>query len=220
MKINTGIFHFLNDLKDNNNKTWFDSKKDHYKKLKSDFEDFINNLITELRALDNQLEPIEAKDCIFRVYRDIRFSKDKTPYKTHFGAYITNGGRKSVFPGYYLHIEPGNSFIAGGMHNPPPDILKSVRTFIYDNVQEFRNIIEKDSFKKFFGDLPGNKLKMVPKGFPKDFEWIDLLKYKSYAVWHQTDDDTMMDGAADKHILHVAEELLPLNIYMRKAIGN
>jgi len=133
----------------------------------------------------------EAKDTIFRIYRDVRFSKDKSPYKVAMGANMAPGGRKSVLAGHYFHIEPGNSFLAGGSYCPPSEQLKNIRSEIYYNSQEFKEIINYGDFKNLFGEITGDKLKRSPLGFPKDFEDVELLKFKDYTIFHKIDDETI-----------------------------
>ena len=133
---------FLTVLKENNYKEWFHENKPLYEEAKKEFEPFVNILIQEIRSIDKEVGHLEPKDCIFRVFRDIRFSKDKTPYKTNFGAFVAKGGgRKSEFGGYYFHLEPDNCLLAGGIWMPQPDILKAMRQEIYHNIDEFLEIL-------------------------------------------------------------------------------
>ena len=138
--INKNILLFLNELKNNNNRDWFHANKPKYNEAKVEFENYINNLIPEIGKFDNEIKHLEAKECIFRIFRDVRFSKDKSPYKPNFGAYIVKGGKKSGNAGYYLHIEPENSFLGGGIYMPPSNILKAIRIEIYENIDEFKSI--------------------------------------------------------------------------------
>ena len=135
------ILDFLTNLKANNNRDWFNENRNLYDDAKSDFESLINRLIPAIYNFDPDIGTLSAKQCVFRIYRDVRFSKDKSPYKTNMGGFIARGGRKGGFAGYYLHIDPQQSFIAGGMHMPPPNILKKVRQEILYNIDEFKSII-------------------------------------------------------------------------------
>ncbi|HEY4785942.1 MAG TPA: DUF2461 domain-containing protein, partial [Bacteroidales bacterium] len=145
---------FLTVLKDNNYKEWFHENKPLYEEAKKEFESFVSLLIKEIKAIDGDIGYPEPKDCIFRIFRDIRFSNDKTPYKTNFGAFMAKGGnRKSEYGGYYFHLEPGNSLLAGGIWMPQPGILKAIREEIFHNIDEFLAIIESKEFKKQFGEL-------------------------------------------------------------------
>ena len=136
--MDTSIFRFLTDLRDNNNREWFQANKERYLKAKEVFESFIDNLIPEIRKFDSSIDLITSGDCMFRIYKDIRFSKDKTPYKTNIVAYIARGGKSSPYAGYYVHAEPGQSMLAGGIYMPQPEALKRLREEIYYNVDEFK----------------------------------------------------------------------------------
>jgi uncharacterized protein (TIGR02453 family) len=176
------IINFLNELKANNNREWFNENKKVYESAKNQFEDFVNLLIMKIKEFDSSIDVTSAKDCTFRIYRDVRFSKNKEPYKTNMGAYIAKGGRKSEFAGYYIHLEPGASFAGGGIYMPQAKVLKAIREDIYNDAETFKNIIYDTEFKTMFPELYGEKLKTAPKGFPKDFPDIDLLNFKSYTV--------------------------------------
>jgi uncharacterized protein (TIGR02453 family) len=173
-------FHFLHKLKYNNDREWYHANKELYISAKEEFEQITQILIRSVNEFDKSTTGLTPKDCIFRIFRDIRFTNDKTPYKTNFGCYIVKGGKKSVHAGYYLHIEPGGSFVAGGIYVPPTPWLKAIRQSIYDHFDEFSEIINEPGLIREFGAITGDKLQKAPQGFPKDFEGIDLLKFKSY----------------------------------------
>lgn len=175
-------FQFLIDLKLNNYRQWFQENKPTYEVVKTDFEEFVNDLIAEIRKFDSSVIGADAKNSIFRIYRDARFSENKEPYKTHLGAFIAKDGRTSGNAGYYLHFEPDNSFFGGGIYAPDSSTLHKIRETIYQNPNKFRALTEEDAFKKYFPKLYGDTLKTAPKGFSKDFKDIDLLNYKHYAV--------------------------------------
>ncbi len=161
---------FLAQLKKNNNKSWFDAHRLQYEAAKINFSNFIQLVIDGVQKTDTTITGITPKDCLFRINRDIRFSKDKTPYKTAMGASIKCGGKKSPFAGYYFHLEPGNSFIGGGMWLPEAAALKNMRQEIDYNQQEFEAIRKEKSFKKTYGDLykgADQSLTNVPKGYEK-----------------------------------------------------
>jgi uncharacterized protein (TIGR02453 family) len=174
------IISFLQDLKDNNNRDWFHENKSRYEEAKSEFETIVAGVIKGISNFDSDIGLLKPKDCVFRIYRDVRFSKNKDPYKINMGAAFSKGGRKSKHAGYYLHIEPDNSFIGGGKWQPEPDILKSIRYEIFNSPEDFKKIIFNKDFVNLFGELSGDKLKRPPKGFPPDFEEIELVKFKSY----------------------------------------
>lgn len=215
--MDSAILKFLGDLSQNNDRDWFNAHKGQYEHARKVFEAFINELIPAIRQFDPLIDMITAKDCMFRIYRDVRFSKEKSPYKTNMGAYITRGGKNSPFAGYYVHVEPGQSFLAGGIYMPMPDVLKKVRDEVYYNIEEYKNIILAPSFQKVFGmiDDPA-KLVNPPKGYPKDFPDIDLLKLKSYAVMHYVSNEQVIDENYIAYALNIFKELNPLNNFFNR----
>jgi uncharacterized protein (TIGR02453 family) len=171
---------FLSQLKQNNTREWFLANKKAYETAKKEVEIFIAKLIPDIMKLDPLIQSPDAKDCMFRIFKDVRFSKDKSPYKTNFGAFIARGGRKTMYPGYYIHIEPGESMIAGGVYQPQPETLHIIRNEVYFNSVEFRKILESKEFKKYFNSLNEfDKMKKAPREFPADFPDAELLKYRS-----------------------------------------
>ncbi|MBK8806523.1 MAG: DUF2461 domain-containing protein [Bacteroidales bacterium] len=132
------VYDFLKQLCINNNRDWFTANKDFFEQAKLEFKDFVEKLIPQIVAFDDTVKDVKSTECIFRIYKDVRFSKDKTPYKTNMGAFITPEGRKSCNAGYYIHIEPDNSFTAGGIYMPPSDKLLKIRQSIYSNPSEFK----------------------------------------------------------------------------------
>ncbi|NDV65091.1 DUF2461 domain-containing protein [Bacteroides sp. 224] len=183
------IFRFLEELSTHNNREWFNENRDKYERVRLIFEDFVSSVISTISLFDESIRGVEVKDCTYRIYRDTRFSPDKTPYKTHLGAYINAKGKKSQHCGYYIHIQPGNCLLAGGSICPPPKLLKAIRQAIYDNIDEYRAIVEDQEFKKYFPVVGDSFLKTAPKGFPKDFEYIDYLKCKEYTCAHHVADN-------------------------------
>ncbi len=212
------IFDFLKDLTVNNNKEWFNDNKIRYQTAKDDFESYIDQLIALAHSIDPSIGHPHAKDCIFRIYRDVRFSKDKLPYKNNFGAYIAHGGRKSPYAGYYLHIEPDNSFIGGGIYCPNPQILKTVRESIMDNAEEYIGIIKNKTFKKTFHEVWGEKVKTAPKGFSKNDPNIDLIRPKSYALVSNLSDEEILDQKFEKQIIKTFKTMKPFNDFLNIAI--
>jgi uncharacterized protein (TIGR02453 family) len=177
------ILQFLRELEVNNNREWFHANKERYDGLKDGYLEIVQQLINRIAIFDPEIAGLEAKDCFFRIYRDIRFSPNKLPYKNHFGAYMAvQGGRKSVKAGYYLHLEPENCLFSGGLWMPEPKVLKKVRQDIYDHIDEFAAIIEKPSFKAIYPELDGETLKRVPAGFPADFKYEWVLRHKDFCV--------------------------------------
>ncbi len=212
------IFSFLKNLTLNNNKIWFEENKEGYLQAKEDFEKYIEKLILLVQQIDPKIGHPHAKECIFRIYRDVRFSKNKQPYKNNFGAYISHGGRKSPYSGYYLHIEPDNSFLGGGAYCPQPAELKAIRQKIIDSPQEYKDIIENTSFKKVFPEIIGEKLKTAPKGFAKDDPNIELIKLKSYTLLLSLDDKTIQSTTIENKIKSVFTLMKPYNDFLNQAI--
>jgi len=212
------VVDFLKELKKNNNKEWFDRNRNLYKKSKDLFENFVHILILEAKKVDPSIDVTSAAECVFRIFRDVRFSKNKSPYKTNFGAYIKRGGRKSPYPGFYIHIEPGESFIAGGIYMPEPAVLKGIRERILRRTDEFKKILNSTEFKKHFKGLYDEKLKTAPRGFPKDFPDVELLKYKHYVVSEPVEDKFWIQEDLIDNIRDIFQAQFPLNSFLNKAI--
>ena len=213
------VLQFLSDLKENNYKEWFHENKPTYQKVKKEFEQFIAHIIADIAQFDDSVKTLEPKHCIFRINRDIRFSKDKSPYKTNFGGFIVPGGKNAGYAGYYLHIEPGNCFLAGGIYMPPADRLKAVRTEIYENTEDFKKIINDKNFKNHFKEITNeDKLKTAPKGFPKDFEDIDLLRNKHYTVMKPVSDKMIISEKFADEIHETFKALYPFNSFINEGI--
>ncbi|MBK6962357.1 MAG: DUF2461 domain-containing protein [Bacteroidales bacterium] len=212
------ILDFLRELKDNNNREWFDLNRDRYQQVKAQFEDYLNLMIGELSRIDPTIGFPAAKDSVFRIFRDVRFSKDKLPYKTNFGAFIANGGRKSPQAGYYLHLEPGASMIGGGIYMPQPDVLKKLRQEIYFDAPGFKKVLEEKNFKRTYGMLSDfDKLKRPPKDYDAGFPDIDLLMYKSYAVMHQLPDEVVVSESFPKVIIDSCKAMVDFNRFLNRA---
>ncbi len=183
-------------------------------------EHFVDHLILNIKSFDPSLGDLTAKQAMFRIYRDVRFSKDKTPYKTFFGAYMAPGGRKSDKAGYYVHLSADDSFAGGGSHTPVGENLKKVRSEIYYNLDEFEGIINEPSFKNTFGDLKGEKLKRPPQGFPKDFKGIELLKLKDFTIFQRFDEKEVVKPDFDQQVLGLFREMKPFNDFMNRALAD
>ena len=217
--ISKNTISFLKELKNNNSKEWFDNNRERYQEARKDFINQMNNLIEIVQQIDPFVGQVEAKNTIFRINRDIRFSKDKNPYKTNFGGVIAKGGtRKSPYGCYYFHLEPTMSFIGGGIYMPEPKILKTVRDDIYGRPEEFKKIIKNKEFKNLYGELWGDKLIRPPKGFPSDFSEIDLLKHKHYTVIHDISDDIILTNNFEEYASKLFKTLLPFNNFLNRAI--
>jgi len=213
------LFDFLRDLKANNDREWFQANKDRYNQSRLLFESFINDLIPLIRTIDPLVDMVTAKDCVFRIYRDVRFSGDKSPYKTNMGAYIARGGKSSLMAGYYVHFEPGASMLAGGLYMPPAETLKKIREEIYYQAEDLKKIIDSKEFTDCFGKLddPG-KMKNPPKGYSRDFPDIELLKFRSYAAMHPVPDRVAMSEDYLNYSVKVFRTLYPLNEYFNRML--
>ena len=211
---------FLTQLATNNNKTWFDANRDKYLAVKENFEEVVDNILTAMAATDVAYKEVNAKDCIMRIFRDVRFSKDKTPYKTNLAAGISKGGKKFMGAGCYLHIEPGGrSFAGGGMWMPEAPILKAVRQEIDYNFKEFTGITENKQFKKMFGKIEGEQLKKLPQGYTADNPAIELLKMKSFIVSHNFTDEQLASKGFEKKVAEVFAAMGPFIDFLNRAVG-
>ncbi len=212
------IFSFLAELKENNNREWFAANKAKYQQAMADFEKITERLIAEISLFDKEIAGLQAKDCIFRIYRDVRFH-DKTPYKNHFGAYIcAGGGKKSERSGYYFHLELGNSILSGGLWSPLPAVLKAVRQAVYDNIEEFKEIVENPTFSDTFIFGEDEQLKTLPRGFPKDFPDADYLKHKHYTVYHREPDSFFAKDDWFEKTLEIFRIMQPLHRFLNYTV--
>ena len=212
------ILNFLTDLKANNNREWFQDNKQRYEDSKNKFYGITDVLIAKIKAFDPSVDVLSAKECAFRIYKDVRFSKDKTPYKTNMGAYIAKGGRKSKYAGYYFHIEPGASFAGGGIYCPQPNILKSVRNTISGNSTPLKAIIHNPTFKTIFSELFGEKVKTAPRGFDRNHPDINLLRFKSYTVIKSITDKELLSENFLNNVLTIFKTQQPFNDYLNSVI--
>jgi uncharacterized protein (TIGR02453 family) len=212
---------FLKDLKKNNNKEWFDKNRNRYGQAKSDFEGLAADVLRLLSRTDSTIAHQQPKDCLFRINRDVRFSKDKSPYKTNMGMSISRGGKKVNFPGYYFHFEPGASFAAGGLWMPMAPELKKLRQEIDYNWEEFKKIVQSKKFKTIFGDLQKNgetSLSRPPKGYDAAHPGIEYLKLKSFiASASVSDTDIASEDLAGK-ITATFEAMRPLIDFCNRAL--
>jgi uncharacterized protein (TIGR02453 family) len=194
---------FLKKIKSNNNKEWFEANKHTYLDAKQEFELMVDGLIKGIAKFDKKISPdMKGKDCTFRIYKDVRFSKDKTPYKSNMGASMNPGGKKSLVAGYYLHYEPGASFLAGGVYMPEPEMLQAIRQEIDYNPDALLKILKSAAFKKYFkGVDEEDKLKNPPKGFDKEHPQVELLKNKHFIVSHNLSDKQLSGKDFEKEVI-------------------
>lgn len=213
------ILPFLKSLAKNNNREWFEKNKPKYITAKTQFEDFLEAFHKELVKFDESLAGLNPRKLGFRIYRDVRFSKDKRPYKVNMGAGFSEHGKMEQEPGYYIHIEPGKSFIAGGFYMPDSEKLSKIRQEIDYNTNDFLKILNDKKFKKVFPSLDDfDKLKTAPKGYPKDHPNIDLLKHKSYIVSHPFTDKEVVDKKFVKNAAEIAKQIKTLNDFLKQAV--
>jgi uncharacterized protein (TIGR02453 family) len=214
--IKKSTLDFLTAINCNNNRDWFLVNKPLYLTAKDNFESFVQEIIDKIVLFEPVMKGLEAKSCVYRINRDIRFSNDKSPYKSHFGAFIVKGGKKNgdKFAGYYFHIEPGKSIMAGGAYMPPGPWLSAIREKISDTPDEFIKIINTKDFIKYFGTVDGEKLKTAPKGYPKDHPQLEFLKLKSYLVVNEASDKMVIGSDFMNHVINVFKTMKPLNDYL------
>jgi uncharacterized protein (TIGR02453 family) len=209
------VLDFLRELEQNNEREWFKAHRAQYDLARGRFEDFVAVLIGELGRTE-PLGNLDPKDCIFRIHRDLRFSKDKTPYKTHFGAYIAPGGRQSRRMGFYVHIENEGSFFAGGMHHPESKQLAAFRVAIDHDATEFKDILSEKSFRSVFGDVEGDKLKTMPRGYPKDHPEAEILRFKSLVAVRNIENEQVVSGDVVDMAMETFTAMKPFLDYLDK----
>jgi len=214
---------FLKSLSKNNNKPWFDANRTKYDASRKDFENFIQELINAFGKKDVSVAALTAKACMFRINRDVRFSKDKSPYKKNFAASINKGGKKSMFAGYYFHLEPGNSFIGGGIWMPMLAETQKIRQEIDYCFDEFKKIITAKKFLTVYKTLDQDKefrLANVPKGYTKDNPAADYLKYKSWIAMKAFADTELTSKDLLKKSVEAFVAIQPLLDFLNRAIDD
>lgn len=212
------ILAFLTDLEANNSREWFEENRKRYEETRKEFLDFTGKMILEIRKFDEEMPLLNPKDCIFRIFRDVRFSLDKSPYKTNYGSYMSRGGFKAGFAGYYFHISPTECFQSGGVYMPSPEHLQAIRQEIYYRPKDYLSIVNDKKFKLIYTDPYFDSLKTAPKGFPKDWEHIDLLKPRNYAFGHPIDPKELTTPDLLNNIIERYRIIYPLNHFLNSAI--
>lgn len=214
VSVSNSTLQFLKDLNKNNNREWFSENKDRYLAAQANVAEFVELLIEETGKFDAEIQKLDAKKTMFRIYRDTRFSLDKTPYKTNFGASL-GMGKGNRISGYYLHIEPQKSFLAGGVYHPESAVLKKIRAEIAANQEEFLAILNQNEFRNNFRGLSvEDKLKRVPAGYDKDHPMAEFLKLKSFNVIHPISDEALMSETAASDFTKVFKSIKPLNDFL------
>ena len=208
------IYEFLRQIAEHNDRDWFHAHQMEYKRAWTFFEETTQQLILRIAAFDSSVAYQTPKSCIYRFARDTRFSNDKSPYKRHFGAFVCSHGRKSYRGGYYLHIEPGNTLVAGGSWCPPAPLLKHIREAIVSDIDDFRNIVEAPDFKALYPVVGEDPVKTFPKGFPKDFAYPEYIKPRLYTVWHPLSDDFLFQSDAMDQLESMFRTMAPFNRFL------
>ena len=212
---------FLKQLAKNNDKTWFDAHRGDYEAAKGDFAAFIQKVLDAHSVKDEDLRTLKAKDCLFRINRDIRFSKNKAPYKNNMGASLDRGGKKSIYAGYYIHVQPGGeSFVGGGLWIPEAPELKKIRQEIDYCWEEFQKVIKAKPFVTQYGDILKGEysLSTMPKGYDKENPAAEYLKLKSFLAIRSLSDAELADKGLLKAVLKAFEALQPLLGFLNRAI--
>lgn len=214
------ILKFLKDLAKNNDREWFDKNKPKYLQAKDSFDEVVANLLGEMIKFDDSLGGLDPKKLVFRIYRDVRFSKDKRPYKNNFGAAMSAEGKGLGTPGYYFQIQPGNqSFVAIGLFQPQPEILAKVRQEIDYNGDKLKKILNEKKFKNNFSKFwDEDALKKAPKGYAPDHQYADWLKLKSFVVTHEFKDTEVTDKKFMKTVVETLKSAKPLNDFLKEAL--
>ncbi len=219
--LQSSTLKFLRSLSKNNDKSWFEVNRSQYEEAKQDFEKFVQAVLDKHSQKDEDLKELTAKKCTFRINRDIRFSKDKSPYKSNMGASMNRGGKKSVFAGYYFHCEPGKSFVGGGLWMPMPPEMKKVRQEIDYCYDEFKQIVTSKKFRSVYGELYAGedvKLTTVPQGFEKENPAAEYLKLKSWLAMKQISDAELVSKDLIKKTSQAFEALQPMIRFLNRAI--
>ncbi len=209
---------FLNDLAKNNNREWFEVHKEDYTAARKDFEEFVAQLMKAMLPIEPRLEEQQAKDLLFRIFRDVRFSKDKTPYKAHFSAYFSRMGKKWDGAGYYLQVSPEKVFIAAGIWMPQGALLKALRQEIDYSYGELSKVLESKTFKKYFRLSTEDRLKKVPAGYEGDNPAADLLKIKSLIASHTLNEADVLGKDAAKKVVGIFTAAQPLVAFCNRAL--
>jgi len=212
---------FLKELKSNNSKSWFDQNRKRYDKMKSDYISLAGRILEQMKDIDPSLDMVTAKDCIFRINRDVRFSADKSPYKTNLGIALHPGGKKFNLAAYYLHIEPGQSFIGGGLWMPEAPLLSKVRKEIHYFYHDLVDILNNPLYKKTFGSLDvedGQKLTRPPKGYKAEDPAIEFLKLKSFTASTPLPDEMLTSDKLVGHIIDTFTILKPLIGFINRGL--
>lgn len=217
--ISSNTIQFLSELKENNNKSWFDANKSRYTTARQEVLSLVEHWIAEMSTIDASIAMLKPSQCIFRINRDVRFSKNKDPYKTNMGAFITPGGKNAGMAGYYLHIEPGQFFFGAGCYMPEPLVLMKIRQEIDYNFSTFTDILNEKKFKKYFLDIDRTiTLQKPPKGFDVNNPAVEYLKLKSFTVFHTIEESKVMQDNFISTLMDISISSVPFIHFLNTAI--
>jgi uncharacterized protein (TIGR02453 family) len=207
---------FLADLAENNRREWFEEHRAEYQDLREQFTAFVGELIERTADFDERIRWKDPKECLFRIYRDVRFSNDKSPYKTTFSAYISEQNRRGAPPGYYLEVdEKGVMLAAAGIWLPPADVLARLRASLAEHPERFEKVLRARGFRKAFGELQGDRLTRPPRGYTAETPLIEHIKRKSYIVWRETDARGISHGDVLTYVVDAFRTARPLVEWVR-----
>jgi len=208
-------FTFLAQLREHNNREWFEGHRADYEAAKASFESLVGEIIAGL----DELAGVQAKDCVMRIFRDVRFAKDKSPYKTNMAANLAPGGRKSMSYGYHLSLAPGESIIAGGLYMPEPAQLNRLRDALAEDARPLKAVAPDKTFKKYFGELEGEKVKTFPQGYDREHPDIELLRLKQLLAIHRMPDEVVLGPRFAAHAVKVCAAMRPFNDYLNDVLS-
>jgi len=215
--VSQNLQKFLRGLAKNNNRPWFDAHREQYEAARLEFTSFVRELIERIAEFDPLVRGVDVHSCLFRIHRDVRFSRDKTPYKAHFSAFIAKDGKKSKYPGYYIHIEPGENMAAGGIYHPLPENLALLRAKAAEKGSSLKKILDEPVFKKAFPQLEGDRLKSPPRTYSKEHPHADLLCMKDFIVVSKIKDQDL-SGNLMKTALSRFRLMLPFQKWLADAV--
>jgi uncharacterized protein (TIGR02453 family) len=213
--IQQSTLDFLKNLKANNNKEWFEKNRKMYEAARADQLAFVTAVLSEMGKWEDRVKALAPKKCSFRINRDIRFSKDKSPYKSSMSFQVHPIGAKA---GYYFHLEPGETFVGGGLYGLETDKIKAVRQEIDYNLDEFKGIMNTPAFKKHFSELSGDKLKTIPKGYDKDHPGAEWLKHKDFYVGTKLEDKDLLSKDLLKKTIDIYKTMQSFMRFMDRAL--
>lgn len=214
------IYTFLREIASHNDRDWFHAHQPMYKSARAAFESYVQEVILRIASFDASVAYQTPQSCIYRFARDTRFSEDKSPYKRHFGAFICSHGRKSYRGGYYLHLEPGHSLVAGGSWCPPAPLLRRLRETIVDDIDRFRSIVEAPRFRELYPVVGDDPVKTLPKGFSRDFPFPEYLRPRLYTIWHPIPDTLVEEPDGQQRIEEMFRTMMPFNRFLNEVFDD